>query len=179
MTTDAKKPDGLNVLLAEHPFFAGMSDVEIALMAGCARNARFAPGEYLCREGSDAAEFFLVRSGSVSIESHAPGRGTMSLQTVGDGDILGFSWLMPPHVWMFDARALQSTRALVFDGACLRGKCENDPRLGYDLMKRVAKVMIDRVHSLRLQLLDVFGTPSSSPKGGHSPAGASTAKGGE
>lgn len=158
--------DGLESMLKEHPFFVGMSDEEIALMAGCARNARFAPGEYLCREGSEAREFFLVRSGSVSIESHVPARGPMSLQTVGDGDMLGFSWLMPPHVWMFDARALASTRALVFDGACLRGKCDRDPRLGYDLMKRVARVMIDRVHALRLQLLDVFGDPVRSTRGG-------------
>lgn len=170
MTSDVRPGDGLGRLLAEHPFFAGMSDAEIALMAGCARNARFAPGDYLCREGSEATEFFLVRSGSVSIESHAPGRGTLSLQTVSDGDILGFSWLMPPHVWMFDARALQSTRALVFDGACLRGKCEDDPRLGYDLMKRVARVMIDRVHSLRLQLLDVFGNPAHAPRVARAPA---------
>lgn len=149
--------DGLASLLAEHPFFAGMAPDDIALVAGCARNARYAPGEYLCREGSPANEFFLVRSGLVSIEVHAAGRGTVSVQSVGDGEILGFSWLMPPHTWQFDARAQQPVRALVFDGECLRRKCDADPRLGYDLMKRVASVMIERLRAVQLQLFDVFG----------------------
>lgn len=157
--------EDLKRLLEEHPFFAGMDPGDVGLMAGCARNARFAPGEYLCREGSDASEFFLVRSGSVSLELHAPGRGTLILQTIGEGEILGFSWLMPPHVWMFDGRASQATRVLAFDGACLRGKCDADPRLGYDLMKRVARVMIERLQSLRLQLADVFGSPAPRSRG--------------
>jgi CRP/FNR family transcriptional regulator, cyclic AMP receptor protein len=157
--------DGLKPLLEEHPFFAGMTSDDLALIAGCARNARFAPGEYLCREGSAAREFYLVRSGSVSLELHAPGRGTLILQTIGEGEILGFSWLMPPHVWMFDGRASQATQVLAFDGACLRGKCEEDPRLGYDLMKRVARVMIERLQSLRLQLADVFGGPTARSRG--------------
>lgn len=156
--------EGLTSLLAEHPFFAGMNAEDLALIAGCARNARFNAGDYLFRDGSEATEFFLIRSGSVSIEVHAPGRGTMSLGTVQDGDIVGFSWLMPPHRWMFDARAVQTARALVFDGACLRGKCDRDPRLGYDLMKRVARVMIDRIQSLRVQLLDVFGDSTTMPR---------------
>jgi CRP/FNR family transcriptional regulator, cyclic AMP receptor protein len=157
--------EGLTSLLAEHPFFAGMSDEDIALIAGCARNARFNAGDYLYRDGSEATEFFLIRNGSVSIEVHAAGRGTITVQTAGDGDIVGFSWLMPPHVWMFDCRAVQTTRALVFDGACLRGKCDRDPRLGYDLMRRVARVMIDRIQTLRLQLLDVFGDAGKVPRG--------------
>jgi CRP-like cAMP-binding protein len=157
--------DGLTPLLEEHPFFAGMKPDDLALIAGCARNARFDAGEYLCREGSPAREFYLVRSGSVSLELHAPGRGTLVLQTISEGEILGFSWLMPPHVWMFDGRASQATRVLAFDGACLRGKCEEDTRLGYNLMKRVARVMIERLQSLRLQLADVFGAPAPRSRG--------------
>lgn len=158
--------EDLGGLLAQHPFFAGMSAGDIAIVAGCARNARFAAGEYLCREGTAAAEFFLVRSGTVSLEVHEPSRGILSLHSAGEGDVLGFSWLMPPHVWMFDARAVQPVRALVFDGECLRGKCDRDPRLGYDLMKRVARVMIERLRATRLQLLDVFGDSAPSRRGG-------------
>ncbi len=78
-------------------------------------------------------------------------------QTVAEGDVLGWSWLFPPYRWVFDAQALELTRALVFDGTCLRGKCEDDHNLGYELMKRFAHVVVQRLQATRLQLLDVYG----------------------
>lgn len=148
---------GLASLLAEHPFFRGMDPDHVALIAGCAKNARFGEGDYLFREGQDADEFHLLREGKVALELHAPGRGELRIQTVKEGDIVGFSWLMPPHRWMFDARAIEPTRTLAFDGQCLRGKCDDDPRLGYDLMTRMARVMTERLEAARVQLLDVYG----------------------
>jgi hypothetical protein len=98
----------------------------------------------------------------VALEYHAP-QGTVTIMTAKGGDVLGFSWLLPPYRWMSDGRALELTRAIAFDGECLRGKCEEDPRLGYDLMQRVAKVMVQRLKSARVQILDIYGKkPDSS-----------------
>jgi CRP/FNR family cyclic AMP-dependent transcriptional regulator len=148
---------GLESLLAKHPFFHGMTEADLRLIAGCAANARFGAGEYLFREGEAADQFYLVRQGRVALEVHAPGRGTITILSAKEGEVLGFSWLMPPYRWVFDARALQLTRAIVFDGGCLREKCEADPQLGYDLMKRVARVMMQRLEAASVQLLDVYG----------------------
>jgi CRP/FNR family cyclic AMP-dependent transcriptional regulator len=148
---------GLESLLAEHPFFLGMTPADLALIAGCAANARFEAGTYLFREGEAADHFYLLRHGRVAVQVHAPGRGTITVLTATQGEVLGFSWLMPPYRWLFDARALELTSAIVFDGACLRGKCEADPRLGYDLMKRVARVMMQRLEGANVQLLDIYG----------------------
>lgn len=148
---------GLASLLAEHPFFRGMDPDHVELIAGCAKNARFADGDYLFREGQDADEFHLLREGKVALELHAPGQGELRIQTVKEGDIVGFSWLMPPHRWMFDARALEPTRTLAFDGQCLRGKCEQDPAMGYELLKRVSATLAERLESARLQIMDVYG----------------------
>lgn len=147
----------LEPLLAEHPFFAGLAPEHIRLIAGCASNVRFDAGEHICREGTKADRFYLVRFGRVALETFAPGRGNLTIQTLGEGEVLGWAWLFPPYHWHYDARALDLTRALAFDGACLRGKCDEDPRLGYDLMKRFAQVIVERLRSTRLQLLDVYG----------------------
>jgi hypothetical protein len=71
--------------------------------------------------------------------------------------VIGWSWLFPPYRWHFDGRALSSVRATSFDGACLRGKCDQDPALGYELMKRFARVFSERLRGTRLRLLDVYG----------------------
>ena len=97
-----------------------------------------------------------MRAGRVAIELHAPGRGARVLQTVGPGEILGWSWLFPPYRWAFDARAVEEVRAVEFDGACLRKKCEADPVLGYALMKRFAGVFARRLQATRVQLLDLY-----------------------
>ncbi len=148
---------GLEQLLAEHPFFAGMEPKDLALIAGCGTNARLEAGDYLFREGEPADRFYLLRSGRAVVEVHDPARGTITVLSAGEGEVLGFSWLMPPYRWVFDARALELTRALVFDGACLRDKCEADARLGYDLLKRVTGVMMQRLEAASVQLLDVYG----------------------
>lgn len=147
----------LEPLLAEHPFFRGLAPEDLALIAGCAANARFAADTYIFREGDEANEFYLIRDGRVALEIHAPGRGPLVIQTLGPGDVLGWSWLVPPYRKQFDARAVEDTRAFVFDGVCIRRKCEEDPRLGYELLKRFAQVIGQRLQSTRLQLLDIYG----------------------
>lgn len=155
MTTQTLEP-----IIAEHPFFRGLSSDDIQLLTGCASNVVFKAGETICREGDPANQFFVLRQGKVALEVHTPERGAVVLQTIGAGEILGWSWLIPPYQWRFDARAMELTRAIALDGECLRNKCEANPRLGYELLKRVAAVFAERLLATRLQLLDVYGQRS-------------------
>ncbi|MBX5454501.1 MAG: cyclic nucleotide-binding domain-containing protein [Acidobacteriia bacterium] len=150
--------EGLERILREHSFFAGLGDAFLALVSGCARNVRFEAGHYLFHEGEPANEFYLLRHGRVALELHAPGRGPITFQTLGEGEIVGVSWLIPPYRWAYDARALTLVRAIGVDAACLRQKCEADHDLGYEMMKRVTSVLIQRLQTTRLQILDVYGT---------------------
>jgi CRP-like cAMP-binding protein len=144
-------------LIASSPVFAGLTDDDLALVAGCAKNTGFKDGDLLFREGDDADTFYLVRRGRVAFELHTPDRGGLVIDTADPGDVVGWSWLFPPYRWHFDARAVDEVRAIAFDGACLRGKCADDTRLGYELMQRFAAVMIDRLQHTRFRLLDVYG----------------------
>jgi CRP-like cAMP-binding protein len=137
-------------------FFAGLDEQAIALMAGCAVNAHVRPGEFLFREGEAADTFYVVRSGRVAIQMRLPTEAVV-LDTVRDGDVVGWSWLVAPYRWTFDALATEETSVIAFDGACLRGKCETDPALGYALVQRVVQVMSARLHSARVRLLDLYG----------------------
>jgi len=147
----------LDAVLAGHPFFRGLKAEYLDLIAGCAANVYIEAGRVLFAEGDPADRFWAVRHGSVSVEIHAPDRGPLVVQTLGPGEILGWSWLFPPHIWKFDARAREAVRATVFDGACLRDKCDADPALGYELMKRLARVVTRQLEMTRLQLLDLYG----------------------
>ncbi len=147
----------LDELVAESPIFAGLSPENLELIAGCAVNTGFKAGEYLFRENDPADSFYLVRHGRVTLEMFVPGRGSVTIDTVEEGDVVGWSWLFPPYRWHFDARALDLVRAVAFDGACLRGKCAEDHSLGYELMKRFGQVMTERLQATRIRLLDVYG----------------------
>lgn len=145
--------------LPEHPFFAGLDERWVDLVTGCATNVHLRPGAYLFREGGAADAFYVIRHGRVAIEAAAP-TGPCVIQTVHDGDVVGWSWLVPPYRWTFDARATEETSLVAFDGACLRGKCGEDAELGYALLQRVVRVMSASLHSARVRLLDLYGTPT-------------------
>lgn len=147
----------LDRLLAEHEFFEGVDEEVIALVAGCGQNARFREGEYLFREGEQADRFYIVREGRVALEVHGPATGGVILDTLGPEEVVGISWLFPPYRWQFDARAAEPVRAVALDGACLRGKCDDDPALGYVLMKRLSEISSKRMQSARLRMLDLYG----------------------
>lgn len=147
----------LKALLGTHSFFQGLDEGALAFIVGCGTNVRFDVGRYILREGEPADAFYVVRSGRVGIEIGSPDRGPTMIDTIGEGEILGVSWLVPPYRWWFDARALELTRAVSLDATCLRAKCDEDPRLGYQLMQRLAGVMQRRLQSARIRLLDVYG----------------------
>ena len=144
-------------LIRDVPVFHGLPDEELKLLAGCASNVHFETGAVLFREGDPADTFYVLRHGSVALEMYVPARGPAVIETLEAGEVLGWSWLFPPYRWHFDARALTGVRATAFDGACLRGKCEDDPKLGYELMSRFAQVLIERLQWTRLRLLDLYG----------------------
>ncbi len=152
--------EGLERIVREHPFFAGLNDAFGQLVSGCAKNVRFEAGQYLLREGEPADQFFLIRQGRVALQLTAPERGAITFQTAGEGEIVGVSWLVPPYRWSHDARAMDLTRAIAIDAACLRGKCEADHHLGYEMMKRFMPVLVGRLHATRMQILDVYGAAS-------------------
>jgi CRP-like cAMP-binding protein len=147
----------LDALLRDVPFFDGLAQADLELVAGCGSNVHFREDELLFADGDQADVFYVLRHGSVALETFVPGRGAVPIETLEAGEVLGWSWLFAPYRWHFDARALSLVRATSFDAACLRGKCEADPRLGYELMSRFAQVVIDRLQSTRLRLLDVYG----------------------
>jgi CRP/FNR family cyclic AMP-dependent transcriptional regulator len=152
--------EGLERIIRDHPFFAGLDEEFRRLVCGCARNVRFEAGQFLFREGEPANEFYLLRHGRVALEIAAPGRGAMTFLTLSEGEIVGVSWLIPPYRWTNDARALELTRAVGMDATCLRRKCEADHDLGYEMMKRFVPVLVQRLQATRLQVLDVYGTPT-------------------
>ena len=121
------------------------------------QTAVFETGNYIFREGENADNFYLIREGKVALETNVPGQGAVTVQTLSKGEVLGWSWLVPPFRWSFDARAIEPTRAIALDGKCLRDKCEADPRLGFELLKRFAGVIVSRLQAARMQTLDIYG----------------------
>lgn len=149
--------DPMTLELAGQPFLRGLRPVHLAEIAACATIVSFPAGQLIFREGDPATSFFILRRGRVALQLVVPGRGPTTIQTVGEGDVLGWSWLFPPYRWQFDATALDLTRAVALDADCLRRAMEGDHELGYHLMRRFAQTISDRLQATRLQMLDVYG----------------------
>ena len=150
----------LEPILAEHPFLKGLKDKHLEVLVGCASNVRFDSGAFVFRQGQEANAFYILRDGKVAVEVFAPQKGAITIDTIGEGDVLGWSWLIPPYHWHFDAKAIEPTRAIALDARCMRTKCEDDHELGYELMKRFAQIIEQRLDATRWQLLDVYGVHS-------------------
>ena len=146
----------LEPILAEHTFFEGLRPDHIALIVGCASNIKFEAGRYIFREGEEANQFFIIREGMVAIELHESRRKVITIETIGRDDVLGWSWLVSPYRWHFNARVVEATRAIALDAKCLRTKCETDRELGYELLNRVLHVVEQRLQATRMQLLDLY-----------------------
>ena len=154
-------------LLNEVPGLTPLEPHHRETIAGCGLNRVHQAGDYILREGEPANTFYVIRRGSVAIETYTPRGGPVTIETLHEGDLLGWSWLVPPYRTTFDARALTTTHVIAFDGACLRGKLDTDPALGYVLMRLFAAVIVERLQGTRLRLLDVYGkTPDEPVSGG-------------
>jgi CRP-like cAMP-binding protein len=141
--------------LAAHPFLHGMSESHLEQIASCAQVITVTVGQYLGRERETASGFYLLQTGRVAIEIHSPQKGSVRIQAIGPGEIVGWSWLVPPQRWQFDARVVETIQALALDARSLRAKCEQDHELGYQLLKRLVDVIGGRLAATRLQLLDI------------------------
>jgi CRP/FNR family transcriptional regulator, cyclic AMP receptor protein len=149
----------LDAVVLEAPVFADLAPAHAAQLAGCAQTAGWDDGEMLFREGDAADAFYVVRRGRVALELFIPNRGPLTIETIEPGEVVGWSWLFTPYRWHFDGRAVGAVRAIAVDGACLRGKCDADPALGYELMRRFSQVMLERLQATRLRLADLYGNP--------------------
>lgn len=142
--------------LASHSFLKGLSEKHLEMLKECSRPITAAANQYLSREGESADIFYLIQAGRVAIEIHRPERGPVRIQTIEPDEIVGWSWLVPPHRWHFDSRVIEPVQAIALDARCLRGKCEQDHELGYQLLQRLVIVIAARLSATRLQLLDVY-----------------------
>jgi CRP-like cAMP-binding protein len=141
--------------IANHPFFGGMSAERLPEVIRDAREVIFQAGQVIFRENDPADRFFLIKEGEVALESHVPGDGPLFVETIGPGDVLGWSWLVAPYVWQFTARAVARTKVIALNGAHLLGVCERDPAFGYDLMKRITRIILSRLQATRKRVLDL------------------------
>jgi CRP/FNR family transcriptional regulator, cyclic AMP receptor protein len=150
------KPADENALLqamVAHPFCRGLDAEKLRALAESAMLIDLPANEIVFREDDIANRFYLIREGKVVLESRDKNEKPVEVQTIGANDVLGWSWLFAPYYWHFDARTVEPTRAIFFYGTRLREQCDRDPALGYELMKRMANVVIERLQSTRRQLV--------------------------
>ena len=159
------EPESMATRVALHPFLAGMNHTQLALLTDCAMASHIKSGQIIFREGEMANRFYLIESGKVVLESGNNDSGeSVVVDTIGAGDLLGWSWMFPPCVWRFTARAVEATEAIFFYGTILREYCERDPSLGYELFKRMAPIMLRRLQAARDKMLAVHhGRASLEP----------------
>ena len=149
----------LEAAVAAHPFFIGISPPHIRLLADCAMRSQFTAGQVIFRKGETANRFYLIERGRVALES-STGDDVVRIGEVGPGDLLGWSWIFPPYLWHFDARAVEPTTAIFLYGTILRQYCEADPALGYELFKRMSEVMMRRLQAAREKLSEAMKNTS-------------------
>ena len=142
--------------IAKHPFFKGLAPAHVRAVIPCATLVTFSVGRYMFREGQESNVFYAICEGQVAVEVAVPGEGAIGIQILGPGEVLGWSWLVPPHKKRFDARALDEVVAVQFDARCLRTKCEQDPALGYAFLQRTVRILGQRLQASRFKLLDRY-----------------------
>ena len=147
--------------LAAHPFLHGLSPDHLAVLAETAKDVTFPARYRLFEDGGGASRFWLLQSGHVALDLHVPGQGRMKIDTIGMGELLGWSWMFPPYKWAFGAVTASPVEAFEFDGRAVRARCESDPALGYELTWRLAHVVAKRLQATRVRLI----TASSLPAG--------------
>ena len=148
-------------LVSTHPFLEGLPEPWLARLSYQARRSVHNAGSRLFSEGGRAQRFWLIRDGDVAIDFHVPGRGEVVIEHIGAGTVLGWSWMIKPYQWHFGAVAAQQTLAIEFDAAGVQRLCDQEPALGYELTRRFAEVLVDRLQAARLRLVDLYGYPAA------------------
>jgi CRP/FNR family cyclic AMP-dependent transcriptional regulator len=152
--TNAATTEEITARLAGHPFLAGMTKHHVDLLARYAKPMRFKSGEIIFHAGEPAEGFYLVETGAIAVEGSVMEHGAITTDTVHAGEPLGWSWLFPPYIWHFDARVIEPTAAIFFDGKLLRQHYDEDLTLGHDLFKRISQVMVRRLQAARRKFLE-------------------------
>jgi CRP-like cAMP-binding protein len=155
MTAEAERK--LIEQVAGHPFFHGFDRAFITAICSKAAERTFDVEEMLAVEGTSAELLYVVLEGKVALEIGASDRPRLTVETVGPGEVVGWSWLVPPHRWRFDARALKSTRVIALDAEVLRRTLSAHPTWGFQFMVRFMPVLAERLENTRIQLLDTYG----------------------
>lgn len=143
-------------MLSELPFFRDFTLDALSLISAFAMHVRLEGGVEIFREGEPADRFYVIRSGRIAIETHGPDGRRIPLQVLGPGDVVGWSWLLPPHVWHFDARTLEPIDAVCFAGSRLREACESNHGLGYLLVRGMAQALVQRLDAARLRVFELM-----------------------
>ena len=146
--------------ISAHPFFAALTDAQLAALSEDAITETFTAGQRLFDEGGIADMFWLIEHGSIALDMRVPGRGDQIVETLGPGTVLGWSWLHPPYRWHFGAVARLATTAIAFDAASVRRRCDADPAFGYAMLRAFTPVITERLQATRLRLLDLYAAPS-------------------
>jgi CRP/FNR family cyclic AMP-dependent transcriptional regulator len=144
-------------ILAAHPFFQGLNPRFLQLVLACASRETFKPGEFLCRDEEEATKFYVIHHGRVSVEIYRPRRGPVTIQSLGETDVLGWLWFDQPYHWHLDAKALELTRVISLEVHCLRQQCDQDHDFAYELMRRYAHHLAVQFRVTKLQLVDMYG----------------------
>jgi CRP-like cAMP-binding protein len=142
--------------LSGHPFLRTLTGGQLARLASCVREVEYAENTFIFREGADADTLFLLRTGGVALEQHVPGSGTVTVESLHAGDILGLSWLFPHARWMLDARCTEPVQAFALRADCVRDEMQADPALGSALLTQIVQALYQRLVRVRLQRLDVY-----------------------
>ncbi|HKJ95539.1 MAG TPA: cyclic nucleotide-binding domain-containing protein [Gammaproteobacteria bacterium] len=146
-------------LMSSHPFFDELDAADIDYLAARATRKHLKRGGVLFHHGEPADRFFLLLSGAITIEIPAIEGPSLEVQHLGEGKILGWSWLIAPYRWSFQARADEDTELLEFDGKAVRERCESDPRFGYEILKRFSSLMSDRLEASRTKMMEEWNPP--------------------
>jgi len=148
-------------VLAAHPFLRGMPCDQLGLLTATACDVRFPARYRLFEDGGNATRFWLIQSGHVSLDLHVPGEGPVVIETIGMGELLGWSWLFSPYRWAFGAVAATPVAAFEFDAPAVREACAADPGLGYELNQRITRVLAKRLQATRIRLISRSSYPAA------------------
>ena len=151
-------PEPIEIQIRNHPFLKDLSPHQYRILSDSAMPSHFRKGEVIFRQGDPANRFYLIEQGQIAVEAWLPAGKSRVIQTLSGGDVLGWSWMFPPYYWQFSARAVEPTDAIFIYGTPLREECVTDHELGYELMKRLAEVVVQRLQATRRQLA---GLPES------------------
>jgi len=152
----AQQPDRdtLKKLIADHHFFRGMNPDFLPFLASAATFVEYEPQQLIFNEAAEADHFYLINWGCGGLEAHVPLKNSVTVQRIGNGEALGWSWFFAPHSWRFSARTLDATEVIEFDAKALREYADQNHDFGYDLLVRMGQVIRDRLQSTRELLMD-------------------------